>query len=79
MATRRPISTAPRDGTRVRLVWTDRDGQENEAPGRYHSAERLRRSGGDWDASDEGWWVFVDSATLNRIDPQEWVTGDDED
>ena len=61
MATRRPIATAPKDGSKVRIFWTDADGQENESIGRYQSLDRLKRAGGDWDEADTGWWVFTDS------------------
>ncbi len=52
MAGTKPISTAPQDGRKVRIVWTDEDGQENEAPGQYRSLERLKALGGDSDESD---------------------------
>ena len=77
MAATRPISTAPQDGRKVRILWTDEDGQENEAPGQYRSLERLKAMGGDPDESDAGWWVFVDSTTQKKVTPHGWVSGDD--
>lgn len=77
MAETKPISTAPQDGRKVRIVWTDEDGQENEAPGQYRSLERLKALGGDADESDAGWWVFVDSSTQKKVMPHGWVSGDD--
>ncbi|WP_425299197.1 hypothetical protein [Pseudaminobacter soli (ex Zhang et al. 2022)] len=77
MLTRRPISTAPMDGSKVRIVWTDADGQENESIGQYRSLERMRRTGGDWDDSDAGWWVFVDGTTQKKVDPTVWISGED--
>lgn len=72
MSSRQPISTAPRDGTKVTVYWTDRDGQENESIARYRSLDRLKAAGGDWDETDEGWWAFIDGSTQKRIDPHEW-------
>lgn len=79
MTTRRPISTAPMGGQKVRVVWTDLDGQENESLGQYRSLDRLKATGGDWDESDAGWWVFVDSRTQKKVEPQSWVSGEDEE
>ena len=49
MAEPQPIETAPRDGRKVTVLWTDRDGQENE-PGdpsaaRRQAAVELRSAG----------------------------------
>ncbi len=79
MAATRSISTAPQDGRKVRIVWTDEDGQENEAPGQYRSLERLKALGADADESDAGWWVFVDSTTQKKVTPHGWVSPDDDD
>ncbi len=75
------IASAPRDGRKVTVLWTDRDGQENETIAQYRSLEQLRLSGGDWDESDAGWWAYVDSDTQKRIEPHGWrapgTDGDD--
>jgi len=78
-----PISTAPVNGTRVTVLWTDEDDQENESVARYHSLEQLRAGGGDWDETDTGWWTFIDSRTQKKIEPTAWISeedaGDDDD
>ena len=76
-----PITTAPRDGSKVTVFWTDRDGQENESLAHYRSPERLRSTGGDWDESDAGWWAYIDSDTQKRIEPHSWLSspGEEED
>ena len=79
MAARRPIATAPKDGSKVRVFWTDADGQENESIGRYQSLDRLKRVGGDWDEADAGWWVFTDSHVQRKVEPTAWVGKDEED
>jgi hypothetical protein len=80
MTREHPIATAPRDGRKVTVHWTDRDGQENESIAQYRSLDRLRTLGGDWDASDEGWWAFIDGDTQKRIQPHSWSPpGDDEE
>lgn len=79
MGERRPISTAPVDGSKVTVVWTDFDGRENESPGRYRSLPTLRAAGGDWDESDEGWWVSIDSSTQKRVEPTGWVSDSEEE
>ena len=71
---KKPISTAPRDGRKVPVCWTDALGQENESVARYRSTERLRAAGGDWDEADEGWWTFTDSNTQKKIDPHSWLS-----
>ena len=71
---KKPISTAPRDGRKVTVCWTDALGQENESVARYRSTERLRAAGGDWDEADEGWWTFTDSNTQKKIDPHSWLS-----
>ena len=76
----RSIDTAPRDGRKVTVVWTDRDGQENESIAQYRSLDRLKSAGGDWDESDAGWWAYIDSDTQKRIEPHSWkAPGDDEE
>lgn len=73
MAERKPISTAPKDGSKVTVHWTDEDGQENETIAQYRSLDHLKRSGGQWDAADEGWWAFVDGDTQKKIRPDSWA------
>lgn len=79
MATRQPIATAPKDGSKVRIFWTDADGQENEFVARYRSLDRLKAAGGDWDEADAGWWIFTDSNNQQKVNPTAWTAGDDED
>jgi hypothetical protein len=79
MAGRKPIATAPKDGSKVRVTWTDAVGQENESIARYRSLERLKAAGGEWDETDAGWWAFTDSDTLKRIEPHSWISGDEEE
>jgi hypothetical protein len=78
MSGKKPRATAPKDGSKVRVYWTDAIGQENESIARYRSPERLKVAGGDWDESDAGWWTFVDGDTEKRIEPHSWSSGDDE-
>jgi hypothetical protein len=80
MGARRPIATAPQDGKKITVYWTDRDGQENETIAHYRSLDRLKAGGGDWDESDAGWWAAVDGDTQKKIDPHSWESSsDDED
>ncbi|MBL8583535.1 MAG: hypothetical protein JNL61_15090 [Rhizobiaceae bacterium] len=80
MAERKPISTAPHDGSKVTVYWTDADGVDNESLAQYRDPKRLAGAGGAWDDSDAGWWVFVDSHTQRRVEPHSWrPQGDDED
>ena len=76
-----PIATAPKDGRKVTVLWTDRDGQENETIAQFRSLDRLNLAGGEWDESDTGWWAYVDSDTQKRIEPHAWLPrgGDDEE
>ena len=76
MAEPKPIETAPKDGRKITVLWTDRNGQENETIALYRSPERLSRAGGDWDESDAGWWAYVDSDTQKRIEPHGWKPAD---
>lgn len=74
------IASAPRDGRKITVLWTDRDGQENETIAQYRSLEQLRLAGGEWDESDSGWWAYVDSDTQKRIEPHGWLApGEDGD
>jgi hypothetical protein len=82
MSAKLPIATAPTDGSKVTVYWTDRDGQENESVAQYRSLARLKAAGGQWDDNDEGWWAYVDSDTQKRITPHSWSKsggGDDEE
>ena len=79
MAVKQPIETAPKDGSKVKVYWTELLGQENESVARFRSLKSLRKSGGEWDETDAGWWTFVDSDTQKRIDPHAWSTGEEED
>lgn len=79
MTTKRPIATAPKDGSKVTVYWTDRDGQENESIAQFRSLDRLKAAGGQWDDSDTGWWAYVDSDTQKRIEPYAWSSGADDD
>jgi hypothetical protein len=80
MPERRPIDTAPRDGSKVRVFWTNADGEESESIARYRSLDNLKRAGGEWDDADSGWWIFTDGSTQRRIEPTAWVSAsDDED
>ena len=74
-----PIATAPLDGSKVTVFWTDRDGQENESIAHYRSLERLRSAGGDWDESDAGWWTAIDSDTRRKIEPHSWAPNGSDD
>ena len=78
MSKKRPISTAPKDGSKVTVVWTDDRGVENRSIGQYRAADRLNGVAGQWDAGDEGWWVFTDDDTQKRVHPDAWMAeGDD--
>ncbi|MCO5063943.1 MAG: hypothetical protein M9924_05945 [Rhizobiaceae bacterium] len=79
MGSRQPISTAPRDGSKVTVFWTDMDGQENESIAQYRSLDRLKAGGGDWDESDTGWWAYIDGTTQKRIEPHQWSPRADND
>jgi hypothetical protein len=81
MSQRRHIDTAPKDGRKVRVFWTNADGEESESVARYRDLDLLKRAGGDWDEADAGWWTFTDSRTQRRIEPTAWVAedGDDEE
>jgi hypothetical protein len=79
MGNPQPIATAPMDGRKVTVVWTDRDGQENETIAQYRSLEQLNRTGGQWDDSDAGWWAYVDSDTQKRVEPHGWLPPDSDE
>jgi hypothetical protein len=82
MGAKKPIATAPNDGRKITVYWTDRDGQENESIAQYRSLDRLKAAGGEWDDSDTGWWAYVDSDTQKRIEPHSWkssAAADDEE
>ncbi len=65
-----PISTAPMDGSKVRVQWRDRDGVENTSIAQYRSSP---------DAAEAGWWTFIDSETQKRIQPHSWSPPGSED
>jgi hypothetical protein len=74
------IASAPKDGRKVAVLWTDRDGQENQTIAHYRSLDQLRLAGGEWDEGDAGWWAYVDSDTQKRIEPHGWIPpGQDSD
>ena len=80
MSGARPIATAPMDGSKITVLWRDRDEQENRSIAQYRSVQRLKPTGGDWDETDEGWWAFVDSDTQIRVEPHSWKpAGEDDD
>ena len=79
MTQRLPIDTAPRDGRKVRVFWTNADGEESESIARYRDLDRLRGAGGDWDDADSGWWIFVDGQTQRRVEPTAWATESDDE
>ncbi|MGN8023205.1 hypothetical protein ACTJJ7_21075 [Phyllobacterium sp. 22229] len=72
MSGRQPIATAPKDGSKVQVFWTDEDGQENESLAQYRSLDRLKATGGQWDETDAGWWIFTDSNTQKKVTPHAW-------
>lgn len=65
MTERKPIASAPKDGSQVTVSWTDKDGVANESLARWE---------------DGGWWTYTDSDTKKRIEPSSWrPASDDED
>ncbi len=73
MSKKQSISSAPTDGSKVQIFWTDEDGQENQSIGQYRSLDRLKVTGGQWDETDAGWWVFTDSSTQKKVMPTGWM------
>ncbi len=73
-----PINTAPRDGRKITVVWTDEDDQRNESIAQYRTLEQLQAGGGQWDETDTGWWTFTDSKTQRKIDPIAWISVSDD-
>lgn len=59
MPERQPISTAPKDGSRITVYWTDSDGVANESIAR-------------WDKESGSWWAYTDSKTQKKIEPGSW-------
>ena len=51
MADRKPIATAPTDGSKVTVLWKDGAGVVSESVGQYR---------------DGAWWVYTDSDTQNQ-------------
>lgn len=78
MSEKQQIASAPKDGRKVTVFWTDVDGQENESIAQYRSLEKLRASGGEWDENDAGWWIYTDSSTQKKIQPHSWSTRPDD-
>ncbi|EJN04431.1 hypothetical protein [Phyllobacterium sp. YR531] len=72
MSKKQSISSAPTDGSKVQIFWTDEDGQENQSIGQYRSLDRLKATGGQWDETDAGWWIFTDSNTQKKVTPTGW-------
>jgi hypothetical protein len=65
MAERQPIETAPKDGSRITVYWTDGDGVMNESVAR-------------WDQDDGAWWVYTDSSTQKKVEPTSWRPASDD-
>lgn len=70
---KQPISSAPNDGKKVTVIWTDDHDRENTSVAQYRSETWLQRAGGDWDENDIGWWTYINSDTQRRIQPSEWI------
>ena len=66
MAERKPIASAPKDGSQVTVSWTDGDGVTSESLARWE---------------DGGWWTYIDSDTQKKVDPTSWrpASGDGDD
>lgn len=71
-----PISTAPKDGSKVSVIWLDDTDRENTSLAQYRSETWLQKAGGDWDENDTGWWTYIDSDTQKRIQPSLWIDED---
>ncbi|KAB2731290.1 hypothetical protein [Brucella intermedia] len=74
-----PIATAPKDGRKITVVWTDDDDQRNESIAQYRTLAQLQAGGGQWDEADTGWWTFSDSKTQRKIEPTAWISETDDD
>ncbi len=77
-----PIETAPKNGQKITVIWTDDEDQRNESIAQYRTLEQLRAGGGQWDETDTGWWTFIDSRTQRKIEPIAWISeveGDDDE
>jgi hypothetical protein len=57
MADRKPIDTAPKDGSKVTVYWKDSNGVINESIAQYR---------------DDGWWTYIDSDTQKKVEPTSW-------
>ncbi|CCV16267.1 hypothetical protein [Mesorhizobium sp. STM 4661] len=57
MVDRKPISTAPTDGSKITVQWKDSNGVINESIAQYR---------------DAGWWTYIDSDTQKRVEPTSW-------
>ncbi|MCB1465613.1 MAG: hypothetical protein KDK08_00305 [Rhizobiaceae bacterium] len=71
-----PIATAPKDGTKITVHWTDRDGVENTSIAQYRAPEHLKAFA-DWNEGDVGWWAYIESDIQQRIDPHSWSSRDE--
>jgi hypothetical protein len=63
MAERKPIASAPKDGSKVTIMWNDGDGVVNESIGQYR---------------DGGWWVYTDSNTQKKVNATSWRPASDD-
>ena len=63
MAERKPIASAPKDGSKVTILWKDADGVVNESIGQYR---------------DGGWRVYTDSDTQKKVDATSWRPASDD-
>ncbi len=67
MADRKPIATAPTDGSKITVHWTGSDGVASESIGQFR---------------DGAWWVYTDSDTQKKVEPTSWrpaSSNDDDD
>jgi hypothetical protein len=66
MAERKPISSAPTDGSKVTVYWKDGNGVINESIAQFR---------------DGGWWTYIDITTQKKVEPTSWrpATSDDDD
>ncbi|BCG92840.1 hypothetical protein [Mesorhizobium sp. 131-2-1] len=66
MAERKPISSAPTDGSKVTVYWKDGNGVINESIAQFR---------------DGGWWTYIDSTTQKKVEPTSWrpASSDDDD
>jgi hypothetical protein len=65
----KPMDAAPTDGREVRVQWRDAAGVENTSLAHYRSGP----------GAQGGWWTYVDSDTLKRIEPHAWFDLDEDE